>query len=182
MRIISGSLKGRKIDFPPQIRPTQDKVRHAVFNVLVHVVEDARVLDLFAGSGAFGLEALSRGAKHVVFIDKDKGCVDTIGHNIDGLDLKGVSEVYVQDAQRAVEILAKRERVFDLIFVDPPYYQEMAKKSLKTIEGSGILATRGFLVFEHALRDDLPDSSGRLSCFRRARYGNKVISYYSAQK
>lgn len=168
MRIIAGKYKGRNILFPEHIRPTQDKVRQAVFNTLGQDFQGLRVLDLFAGSGAFGLEALSRGAENVVFVDIERKCNSLIEKNLKHLGLDpgafGQVEVYRQDAFRAISVAQKRGRVFDVIFADPPYHKEMAKKLLKTDGLSDILAPRGFLVVEHA-RSDVLDFEPELSAF-----------------
>jgi len=159
MRIIAGKFRGKRIDFPRHIRPTQDKVRQSTFDCLRQVVEKSRVLDLFAGSGAFGLEALSRGAKSVCFIDIDRRCNSIINNNLRALGLRERAgcdiHVFTNDAFRAVEVLARRKQVFDIIFLDPPYGGDLAKKTLKTIISSGILAPHGFVLVEHSRNDEI---------------------------
>lgn len=179
MRIIAGKYKGRQIAFPKHIRPTQDKIRQSIFDVLANVVKGRRVLDLFAGSGALGLEALSRGAKAVWFIDSDKRCRDIIQENIDKLKI-GPKEAFnfKNDAFRAIGVLQKKNMVFDLIFLDPPYGKDLAKKALKTLSGSGILATRSFIVAEHSRSEILPDQAGYLSLLKQLRHGETIVSIY----
>jgi 16S rRNA (guanine966-N2)-methyltransferase len=126
MRIIAGTHRGRRIDAPPGLstRPTSDRVRENVFNILGSV-EGGRVLDLYAGSGAMGLEALSRGAAHAVFVERDAGAVRTIERNLDRLKLHAT--VLRQDA---MAVLAAESRKYDLVFVDPPYdmYPELEQQ------------------------------------------------------
>ncbi len=180
MRIIAGQYKGRKIDFPKHIRPTQDKVRESVFNCLSGVVEGASVLDLFAGSGAFGLEALSRGASGACFIDHDKKCTYTIHRNLEKLNIAGADvEVFTQDAERSLKILSRRGKVFDLVFLDPPYHKELAKKALKTLLGSGILHPRSFAVVESSKMDDLGLPLEGFVLLKELVYGNIKVCVFS---
>ncbi len=188
MRIIAGKYKGRRIAFPEHIRPTQDKVRQAIFDTLGQDFKGLAVLDLFAGSGALGLEALSRGARNVVFVDIERKCNLLIKSNLEGLGALGAPgqevEVYRQDAFRAVAIAAKRKRRFDVIFADPPYHKELAKKLLKTGGLSDILAIRGFVVVEHALTDglDLEPEVGAFELYKQVGYGKVLVSYFVPPK
>lgn len=180
MRIIAGQYKGRGIDFPKYIRPTQDKVRGAVFNCLSGVVEGASVLDLFAGSGAFGLEALSRGAAGACFIDHDKKCTYMIHRNLENLGIAGADvEVFTQNVEKSLKVLTRRARLFDLVFLDPPYHKELAKKALKTIMGSGILHPRSFVIVESSKKDELSLPVEGLALLKELVYGNIKISIFS---
>jgi 16S rRNA (guanine(966)-N(2))-methyltransferase RsmD len=180
MRIIAGQFKGRSIVFPEHIRPTQDKVRQAIFDTLGQDFTGLKILDLFAGSGALGLEALSRGAKGVVFVDIERKCNLLIKNNLGGLGLSPRSsekvEVYRQDGFHAIEIALKRKRRFDVIFADPPYHKELAKKLLKTRGLDDILVPRGFLVVEHALTDELVKTSS-FELYKQARYGKIMVTF-----
>jgi 16S rRNA (guanine966-N2)-methyltransferase len=182
MRIIAGRFKGRLIVFPKHIRPTQDKVRQSIFDVLAPVIKESRVLDLFAGSGAFGLEALSRGAGEVIFIDNDARSVRAILKNFEGLDLNrwqslGVA-CFKQDVFRAIKILKKKGRSFDVVFLDPPYHKGLAKKALQSLVGSGILATRSFIIVEHARKDLLGSCPEGLQLIKEVAYADKGVSFY----
>ncbi len=187
MRIVSGKYKGRKINFSEHIRPTQDKVRQAIFNTLGQDFKGLKVLDLFAGSGAMGLEALSRGAKTVVFVDIERKCNLLINNNLEDLKLfKDVAiqvENYRQDAFYAIEIASKRGRKFDVIFADPPYGKDLTKKLLKTQGLSDILPPRGLLVVEHSLHDvlDFEPKVSNLKLLKEARYGKIQVSYFEKQ-
>lgn len=184
MRIIAGQFKGRKIDFPEHIRPTQDKVREAIFNTLGQDFKGRVVLDLFAGSGAMGLEALSRGAKNVVFVDIERKCNLLIKSNLEGfgelLKKPQVVEIYRQDGYHAVTIAAKRKRVFDVVFADPPYHKGLAKKLLKTPDLDDIVAPCSFLVVEHAVTDslDFEPKDSVFKLYKEAEYGKIKVTYF----
>lgn len=183
MRIIGGKYKGRRINYPKHIRPTQDKVRQAIFDMLAGVMEGSRVLDLFAGSGAMGIESLSRGASRVCFIDADRRCARIIKENLEELGkgriLHEEAQVYANDAFRALKILASRRGDnFDIIFIDPPYHKGLAKKALKTIALGGILAPLGFAVVEHARTDALDGAQEAYFLFKKADYGDITVSVF----
>ncbi len=178
MRIIAGKYKGRRIDFPRHIRPTADKVRQAVFNILAGAVKDARVLDLFAGSGALGLEALSRGAREAVFIEKDRRSLAVLTRNVEALGVAGTSQAFLKNTGLALLILAKKGRVFDIVLADPPYHKGLAKKTLQTLGAGGILAPHSFVIVEHGRQEALPKEEGVLRLFRQSRYGLILVSYY----
>lgn len=188
MRIIAGKYKGRKIDFPKHIRPTQDKVRQAIFDTLGQDFEGRSVLDLFAGSGAMGLEALSRGAKSVVFVDIERQCNFLIKSNLETLRLSPQQseavEIYRQDAFRAIMVALKRRRRFDVIFADPPYHKDLSKKLLKISCLSDILTPHGFLVLEHAATDevDLKPEAAAFKLYKQSRYGKIIVSFFSIEK
>jgi 16S rRNA (guanine966-N2)-methyltransferase len=184
MRIIAGKYKGRQICFPGHIRPTQDKVRQAIFDTLGQDFKGYSVLDLFAGSGALGIEALSRGARNVVFVDIERKCNLLIKNNLKGLGISDQTiqgaEYYRQDAFRAVAIALKRKRRFNMIFADPPYHKDLAKKLLKTPALGDILTPHGFLVIEHARSDELdfePQTSA-FKLYKEADYGTTRVSYF----
>ncbi|MFH1594228.1 MAG: 16S rRNA (guanine(966)-N(2))-methyltransferase RsmD [Candidatus Omnitrophota bacterium] len=181
MRIIAGEYRGRIIDMPKgaSVRPTQDRVREAIFNIIRVSVPGSSVLDLYAGSGAFGLEAISRGAHMVVFIDNNIKCIKTIKANLSGIGIgPGSSQVFKREAASAIEKLESSGQKFDIAFLDPPYYKELAKNSLLKIEACDILSGRGFVIAEHFKTDEMPEKAGRLGLFEAKRYGDTVISFY----
>jgi 16S rRNA (guanine(966)-N(2))-methyltransferase RsmD len=182
MRIIAGEYKARRIEMPrgADIRPTSDKVREALFNMISKRVEGASVLDLFAGSGSLGIEALSRGAASAVFIDKDKRCVDCIKGNVSGLGIdRARCEIYRNDAFRALEKLGQTKRRFDLVFLDPPYHEGALRKSLIYLCNYDILNTQNLVVAEHFKKDDMPDDLECLTACRKARYGDTALTFYT---
>jgi len=176
MRINTGKLKGRSVKAVQNIRPTKDMVKKAIFDILGDI-EGLTFLDLFAGSGAVGLEAMSRGASLVMLVEKDRACLKAIEENIRALSLDNC-EVYPQEAFEAVKQLQARKRVFDVIFLDPPYHEDTAKKILQTLSACDILARNGFVVVEHSSGDDLPELFNNLSLFDKRTYGITGLSFY----
>jgi 16S rRNA (guanine966-N2)-methyltransferase len=153
VRIIAGSRKGARIFAPrgQNTRPTADRVREAAFN-LIGPLDGARVLDLYAGSGAMGLEALSRGAAHVTFVESDHAAVATIRRNLDKLDLSG-AEIVHQDASRRIAADAGSSRRYDLVLIDPPY--DMLQRSLEKLSPKlpAVVTADGIVVVESAAQD-----------------------------
>lgn len=186
MRITSGLLKSRLIKEPRGIRPTQDKVRKALFDTMRPKVPDSCFLELFAGSGAVGIEALSNGAKEVIFVEKDKRCCKAIQDNLGQLgfiskskDLNEGISIFATDAFKTMDFFHKNNKKFDIVFLDPPYYMDLAKKALQKLSACDILAPRGMIVAEHNKRDILDSHVGDLTCFKQKRYGDKFLSFYS---
>src|SRR6478752_1949952 len=154
MRVVGGRLKGRNLAAPSsrEIRPTADRLRESVFNILVHAyddpIEDARVLDLFAGTGALGIEAVSRGAKFALFIDNGAEARALLRNNVEALALGGVTKVYRRDAADLGP--AHPMQPFSLAFLDPPYGKGLAQKALASLREGGWLTPGALLVVEEA--------------------------------
>ncbi len=154
MRIVGGRLKGRTLASPSSrdIRPTADRLRESLFNILVHAyddpVRDARVLDLFAGTGALGIEAVSRGANFTLFIDNGAEARALLRNNVEALGLGGVTKVYRRDATRLGP--AHPMEPFTLVFLDPPYRMQLAEQALASLRDGGWLANGALVVVEEA--------------------------------
>ncbi|HLZ03294.1 MAG TPA: 16S rRNA (guanine(966)-N(2))-methyltransferase RsmD [Bradyrhizobium sp.] len=154
MRVVGGELKGRTIAAPAsnEIRPTADRLRESVFNILVHAYDDpfhdARVLDLFAGTGALGIEAISRGAVFALFVDNGAEARALLRNNVEALALGGVTKVYRRDATNLGP--AHPMEPFSLVFLDPPYGQGLAEKALVSLRDGGWLKANALLVVEEA--------------------------------
>jgi len=161
---------------PKGIRPTQDKVRKALFDILGDV-EGLSFLELFAGSGAVGIEAVSRGVKELVLVESDSTCQQVLKRNIESLKSR-IPELCTQKADKAILRFQKEKRRFDIIFLDPPYYKGMAKKTLQMLGAYDILSPKGFLVVQHFKKDDLPEALGDLRLLKRSSYGDTVLSFY----
>jgi 16S rRNA (guanine966-N2)-methyltransferase len=162
MRIIAGRFKGVRLPTlrGKTVRPTTERVREAVFSILGSIVEGARVLDLFAGSGAFGFEALSRGAASVVFVDKDKKVAATIAETVRTLGLMDSSSILAMDALRAMEKLARGGERFSIIYLDPPYHSGWITKIMNAPVLTTLFAADGVLLVEkgiHTADSPLPD-------------------------
>lgn len=180
MRIIGGQFRSRLIDMPKgvDIRPTQDRVRESVFNILADV-NGKTVLDLFAGSGASGLESLSRGASHVTFVENNFRCANTILSNLSSLGIEApLYDIIKANVLSVMPRLARGRLRFDLIFLDPPYYQDMAKKSLINIDAYDILTPIGLVVVEHFRKDTLVSDLKTLVLDKERRYGDTMITIY----
>jgi len=186
MKIISGLLKGRQILFPADIRPTQNKVRKAVFDCLSQVVEGAEFLELFAGSGAVGIEAISYGAKRVTFVDSDFNSLKVIESNLKRLELDDRHyRIVKSDVFKYLDYSAMKKTGFDVIFIDPPYRRELAKNCLLRISACDILNRSGILVIEHHKKEELPRQAcltgrqeGSLMLFKQKAYSDTRLSFY----
>ena len=176
MKISSGEYKGRVIRGPKYIRPTQGKVRKALFDILGDI-SGLSFLELFAGSGAVGFEAVSRGAAELTLVEYNRECLQAIRKNIESMKIKACS-LYPHEVQKALEMLHKEGRKFDIIFLDPPYYIDTSKKTLKALGGYDILARYGLVIVQHFKKDALDETIGSLTLIKRARYGDTVLSFY----
>ncbi len=180
MRIIGGEKRGRKL-VPWEevgIRPMRDFVRTALFNILADFVVDARFLDLFAGTGSVGLEALSRGASGAVFVDVSLEACSIVRRNLDSLGLLDRGEVLQADFAEGLDYLARRGRKFDLIFVGPPYGQGLAEKALGLLGDGELIAAGGVVVTEVFRKEGLPASCGRLHLVDKRLYGDNALLFY----
>jgi len=189
---------------PKGIRPTQDKVRKALFDILGDIA-GLSFLELFAGSGAIGFEALSRGASEVTLVEYNRTCLLAMEKNIAALKLENCV-LYPQEAERAIRRLHKECKKFDIIFLDPPYpkslvprpydklntrgsgstgnlqEQPLSKKTLQTLSAYDILAPNGFVVAQHFRKDGLPAENGELILIKEARYGDTLLSFYKKRE
>jgi 16S rRNA (guanine966-N2)-methyltransferase len=178
MRIIGGSLGGRELGRVPEgVRPTSDRVRESLFAALGSV-EGCRVLDLFAGSGALGLEAFSRGARSVVFVDRSRRVVQALRRLLERLELSDRPEIRILslEAGRAIRRLAGARERFDLVFVDPPYAGEDREATLETLFASGVLEPDATVVVEGPKRHPLPPLPG-IRVVDERRYGDTLLSW-----
>ncbi len=179
MRIIGGEARGRRIQLPRgcRIRPTADRVKESLFDIL-HPVEGTSFLDIFAGCGNCGLEALSRGARTAVFLEKDPRLAEVIRENLALLGFGDRGEVIAGDARRGVQRLAKRAERLDILFADPPYEEGFLPEIVKCLEESTILAANGVIVLQHSAREALGGSSTQsLALVDQRRYGDTVLSF-----
>ena len=181
IRVCAGELKGVTLETPGQIRATSAKVRLALFNILAEFTPGTRVLDGFAGSGALGIEALSRGAAFAAFVESDTDGALVIRKNLERLEEAVPREAWRllhMDMERAVPALARMEAPFDLILLDPPYRTDDGRKALNAVVQYAILARAGLIVIEHDQRTVLPTAIGPLQQWTRHRYGDTVLSFY----
>ncbi|MFT5169723.1 MAG: 16S rRNA (guanine966-N2)-methyltransferase [Lysobacterales bacterium] len=185
MKIIGGKYRGRNIFMPIEIRPTKNMARKAVFDYIGHDLEGITFLELFAGSGAVGIEALSRDAQKVVFIEKDPKCYDVIQENLDLLKIDESDakvKILNQDAYMGIKMLAHKKEQFDVVFADPPYNEDKAKKALKVLEGYDILHANSLLILETHRNESLPKQCGRFLLFKEKVYGLAKLWIYKVQE
>lgn len=181
MKIIGGEFKGRRIDIPKDedVRPTSDKVREALFNIIKEKIRGSSVLDLFSGSGSLGIEALSWGASRVLFVDSRRSCIEVIKNNLKRLPIKqDNADVIRNDALKAIKKLSDTKIRFDLVFMDPPYYGDWIKKCLISLDKYDILNHSSLIICEHFKKDTVPEEAGHLKKMREKRYGDTVLTIY----
>lgn len=181
MRIITGKARGAKLKTPKgeNTRPTADRIKESLFNILSYTVRETKVLDLFSGTGNLGLEAVSRGAEKAVLVDKNRESISVIKYNALHTRLQEQVEVIQGDVFSVVAKLADKKQVFDIIFADPPYHNGYELKLLETLDKHAVLAPEGIIVIEHGRADLLPEAVGKFEKFRVQNYGATTsISFY----
>ncbi len=185
MRVIGGSVRGRNLKSPPRprqagrpgIRPTSDMIRGVIFDMLDAMGADyARVLDLYAGSGALGIEALSRGDGEADFVDADTTAVATVRANLDLTGFAGRARVHGFDAKMAPSRL---RGAYTLVLADPPYYDEGAFAAAQAVAASPLVTPESVVVVEHHRRETAPERLGALPLYRSRRHGDTVVSIYA---
>lgn len=181
MRIATGEFKGRILKMPKSklVRPTREMVRKAIFDVLGDFIAGKEVLDLFSGSGALGFEALSCGAKCVTFVEKMFACQKVIRENMLMLKLEPRCRIIGRDAFSVLPELAKQNMSCKVIFADPPYAGELAKKCLLEISNCDIIRPPEMVIIEHCKDDELPDSCNILTRWQLKKYGDTFVSFYT---
>ncbi|WP_211745992.1 16S rRNA (guanine(966)-N(2))-methyltransferase RsmD [Paenibacillus sp. Marseille-Q4541] len=180
MRVVSGTAKGRPLKAVPGTgtRPTTDKVKEAVFSMIGPYFEGGNVLDLFAGSGGLGIEALSRGMDKGVFIDLEPKSIEVIRANVKATGLESKAEVYRNEAGRALKLLAKRAVQFDLVFLDPPYRMKNVDELMMTMQENDMLSQDATVVVEHDANHAYLETIGHFHQVRKSTYGDTAISVY----
>jgi 16S rRNA (guanine966-N2)-methyltransferase len=183
LRIISGSARGRRLLAPKNslIRPTADRVKESLFNILSVLIagyDDCRALDIFAGTGNLGIEALSRGAANAVFIDSHKESVALVIKNLRMLGFADKGRVIERDAISALRSLEKREAPFRLVFIDPPYRQGLAERVLEYLAVSAMIDENSLVIAEMSSGELLPTAFDNLTQFDRRVYGDTAIVFF----
>lgn len=180
MRVISGERKGMPLKAVSGMttRPTTDKVKESLFNILGPYFDGGIVLDLFAGSGGLGIEALSRGMEKAIFIEKDGRAFQNLKENIAKCRYEECTEAYRNDATRALKVLTKKEVQADLIFLDPPYKKRQYYELVKEIVQNHVISKDGTIVCEHDTETELPANFFNFHKVREEKYGGTIISFY----
>ncbi|KGR73788.1 16S rRNA (guanine(966)-N(2))-methyltransferase RsmD [Ureibacillus sinduriensis] len=180
MRVVAGERKGMplKAITGTTTRPTTDKVKESIFNMIGPFFSGGIALDLFAGSGGLGIETLSRGASKAIFVEKDGRAFQTLQENIKKCRYEAVAETFKTDAARAVKGLLKREIQLDYLFLDPPYHKKEYYDLLNSLVDHGKLSEDAIIVCEHSVEVNLPSSYGKYTLARQETYGGTIISIY----
>lgn len=175
MRVITGIARGRRLKTLEgrDIRPTTDRVKEALFSIIQFELEGCTVLDMFAGSGQLGIEALSRGAAKAVFVDSDKRSAAVIRENLEHTGLSSQAEVYNADSLMFVR---NRGEKFDIVLLDPPYGKGILQQALEAV--APCMNENGVIVCELPEREELPQMAGSLALYRRYRYGKTELAVY----
>jgi 16S rRNA (guanine966-N2)-methyltransferase len=180
VRVTGGVLKGRKLH-PLRgmtIRPTSDYLKESIFSILAGSVEDAAVLDLFAGTGSLGIEALSRGAATAVFVDNAAQAIKTLIRNIQTCSLEERSTILKRNVLRGLSFLGSIGHVFDLVFIDPPYDKGCVEKTLLLLSRSESTSDSASIVVEHSKREILPEKVDSFTLDDQRDYGKTLVSFY----
>lgn len=180
MRVISGTRRGRTLKGPGRlpIRPTADRVREALFNVLRERTPGSRVLDLFAGTGAIGIEALSRGAQAATFVEQSGAARRILGVNLERCGFLEAGHVIASEVMACLDGWPRGGVPFDLVVADPPYTFQDWEPLLSLIGRGAMMAPQAIVVLEHAAKTSLPEKVGSLIRFRSHRYGDTALSFY----
>ncbi|WP_018921366.1 16S rRNA (guanine(966)-N(2))-methyltransferase RsmD [Salsuginibacillus kocurii] len=181
MRIVAGKSKGLGLKPVPgkKTRPTTDKVKEALFQQIGPFFDGGQVLDLYAGSGSLGIEALSRGAESAIFIDRERAAVRTIHENIRRAGVEEQTQVFMNDAKRAMKALQKRELAFQYIFLDPPYDKVNLSEMLVQLQTHQLVGEDALVICEHPRESKLPDRVNDLQLMRQQAYDSTGVSIFS---
>jgi 16S rRNA (guanine966-N2)-methyltransferase len=183
MRVIAGTLKGRRLVTPrgAATRPTADQVRIALMDTLMPTLPGARVLDLFAGAGAVGLEALSREAGHATFVERDARAVAALVVNVRALGVESRAQVVRGDVERELGRLVAEGRRFEIIFLDPPYTTDLAARALDALGSGELVAPDGLVIAQHFTKRPPARDYGSLRAFRDRRFGETTLTFFRAE-
>lgn len=178
MKILGGKLKRKNVIVAPGVRPVSLKVKKSCFDILRGEFSGKRILDLFAGSGSLGLEALSQGAKEVLFLDSNPKCVAAIRKNLSLLGFSPQEKVFLKDSVSGVKDFFTYRENFDLIFLDPPYHKGLLIKTLQQLEQYDIVASSGYIVAFCYLRDEFSQTGDKFSLIVKRKYGQTLFLVY----
>ena len=180
MRVLAGALKGQRLVTAagPVTRPTSDRVRIACLDTLMPFLPGGPFLDLFAGGGAVGIEALSRGAPSAAFVESDGHALRALRENVERLGLRDRARVIRDDAERAVAALARRGERFAVIFLDPPYASARAAPALAAVAAGLVVTAGAVVVLQHATKSPPPDAPGVLALWKARRFGETTLTFF----
>ncbi|MGM8214360.1 16S rRNA (guanine(966)-N(2))-methyltransferase RsmD [Bacillaceae bacterium W0354] len=185
MRVISGKFKGHRLQSVPNMktRPTSDKVKEALFHFIGPYFKGGKGLDLFAGSGGLGIEAISRGLTQVIFVDQQYKAIETIRSNIKALSIENQCEIYRNDALRALKAAAKRGKTFNYVFLDPPYRKVSFELLFNQLHELNLLENGAIIVCEHAQDEQLPQTIESYKMIKQDTYSSLIcLTFYRYEK
>ena len=191
MRISAGNLKGRKINFrkaqkaaakQDALRPTSSKVRESVFNIIGSLIEDAKFIDLYAGTGAVGVEALSRGASAAFFVEADRKRTEQIEKMLKDCGYSSKADIITGEASAFIAKTVKEGLKFDIVFLDPPYHTGELERILPLLSGGEMLNDKGIIIAEHLSKKKLPDEIGKLVQKKAYKYGDTMLTLYRKKR
>ena len=183
LRVIAGIAKGHKLKTVKGMttRPTSDRVKESLFNIIAQYIADRNVLDLFAGTGSLGIEALSRGAATAVFTDKSRDCCDIIRDNLIHTKLHEKGTVFNESFMENLARMYGEGRRFDIVLLDPPYNKNFIQESLRFLSKNDIISENGILIAEHHIKDMLPEHEGRLQLVNIWKYGEMALTMFKVR-
>lgn len=181
MRVIGGKLKGKQIRTCRGLflRPTSGKLREAIFNIITPFLTNGSVLDLFAGTGSLGIEALSRGMDRTVFVEKTPRVISVLRKNIIACQVQNRTEVLGCSVSKGLKILQSRKKRFKITFLDPPYQGNLAGRTLLEISEANLLKKDGLIIVEHSSGEHVNSAYGKLKLDDRRHYGQTLLSFFS---
>ena len=184
MRIIAGKARGRKL-LPPdtmETRPTLDRVKESMFSIIQNYIQDSVVVDVFAGTGSLGLEAASRGAKEVYLVDKSNTTFPILKRNVENLKFQDFCFPLNLDSYEALKMLSKKGKVFDIIFIDPPYCKEMIPKAMEIVKESNLLKKDGIIVTKIDSIEEIYSGYKEIKLLKSKKYGNTTVCIYNNEE
>ncbi|MFH0925948.1 MAG: 16S rRNA (guanine(966)-N(2))-methyltransferase RsmD [bacterium] len=181
MRIITGSAKGKKLKAPRgyKTRPTSDKVKEALFDILGERVIGSKFLDLYAGTGSIGIEVLSRGAWKATFVEDTSSLINLIWENLKSCDFVNNAEVIQADVKKSISSFANRQHKFDIIYIDPPYNSTLAEETLEVLAKSSILSDNHYIIVEHNNKKILPENFWGIVYQKQYEFGDTRLTFYT---
>lgn len=182
MRVIGGIHRGRRLRAPAglAIRPTSDRLRETLFNILARRIEDCRFLDICAGSGAVGIEALSQGASEVTFVERSRRACEVIEANLNALGIGRQATIINGDVAAALKQLDKEAKQFDIVFFDPPYASEIHGQVMSLVGSRDLLSDGAIVILEHRAKSPREAEYGGLRMFRHMKQGESALTFYEA--
>lgn len=181
MRIITGIAKGRKLLSPigSETRPTLDRIKQSMFNIIQFNIPGKNVLDMFSGTGSLGLEAVSRGAKHCVLVDKSPNTFPLLKENVENLGFTDKCKLYNMDSYEVLNKLKAEDEIFNIIFIDPPYMKDMIPKAIEKVEELNLLHKDGLIVTKIDTQEEIFEGTSNIILKDKRKYGNTTVCIYA---